>query len=138
MLDRQLDAAQLPFCRNNSIAVLAYSPLGQGLLTGKVSPDREFPEGDPRWGSPRFGYQNRKRVTKMLTGLQPIARDRGLTLGQIAVAWTVAQPGLTHALVGARNAAQAKENTKAGVVTLTENELREINDVIRQHSPGII
>jgi len=134
MLDRGIEAELLPYCLRNNIAVLAYSPLSQGLLTGKVGPEREFPEGDMRRRNPRFSVEGRQRIASMLDEFAPIAKARGITLGQLAIAWTVAQPGLTHALVGARNADQVDENAGAGDVELTPDEHSVINGAIARHN----
>ncbi len=133
MLDRRIEADLLPYCREHNIAVLAYSPLAQGLLTGKVGPEREFPQGDMRRNSSRFSVENRKHVAAMLEEFKPIAEGRGITLTQLAIAWTVAQPGLTHALVGARNPEQVEENAGAGDVELTAEELSVINNAISKY-----
>ena len=127
MFDRGLEEAQLPWCRKNNVAVLAYSPLHHGLLTGKISPEREFKEGDLRKGHASFTPENLKKTAALLDRIRPIADRRGLTISQLVIAWTVAQPGLTHALVGARTAAQAIENARAGDVTLDPGELESIS-----------
>ena len=137
MLDRGLEAEQLPYCREQGIAVLAYSPMAMGLLTGKVGPDREFPEDDVRSRQPRFKTENRARVLRMLDELKPIAEAHGVNLAQLAVAWAYHQPGLTHALVGARSEQQAAENVRAGKVELGEQELRQIDDVLGRHAGEI-
>ena len=126
MLDRGMESGQLEYCRRSNLAVLAYSPLHHGLLTGKVTPDRKFAEGDLRVGHPSFAPENLRKVGALLGRIQPVADARGITLGQLAVAWALAQPGLTHALVGARDARQAAENAKAGDVVLTADELGEV------------
>jgi len=133
MLDRRIEADLLPYCREHNIAVLAYSPLAQGLLTGKVGPEREFPQGDMRRNNPRFSVENRRHIAAMLDEFRPIADDRGITLTQLVIAWTVAQPGLTHALVGARNPEQVEENAGAGDVELTAEELNVINNAISKY-----
>jgi len=136
MLDRRLERnGQLAHCREHNIAVFAYSPLEQGLLTGKVSPDREFPEGDMRRGNARFSAENRQRILALLEDLEPIADRHGLTYGQLTIAWTVAQPGLTHALVGARNPEQAGENAGAGEAVLTPEDLAAVEEAVAKHSP---
>ena len=127
MLDRGLEGEQLPWCRKNNVAVLAYSPLHHGLLTGKISPEREFKEGDLRRGHASFTPENLKKTAAFLDRIRPIADRRGLTISQLVIAWTVAQPGLTHALVGARTPQQAIENAKAGTVELARAELESIS-----------
>ncbi|HVR86785.1 MAG TPA: aldo/keto reductase [Planctomycetota bacterium] len=126
MLDRDLEMEQLPWCRRNNVAVLAYSPLHHGLLTGKISPDREFKEGDLRRGHASFTPENLKKTGALLGQIQPIAERHGLTLGQLVIAWTISQPGLTHALVGARTPQQAAENARAGSVDLSADDLAAI------------
>jgi aryl-alcohol dehydrogenase-like predicted oxidoreductase len=138
MLDRGIEQDQLPYCRENNIAVLAYSPLAQGLLTGKLGPDREFNEGDLRAGSKRFSVENRQRIQDMLDKFRPIAETHDISLTQLAIAWTVHQPGLTHALVGARRPDQAEENAKAGSVDLTQDELDAMNAAIEEYSGVLV
>jgi len=133
MLDRRIEDDQLPYCREHNIAMLAYSPLAQGLLTGKITPDREFPEGDQRRYSDTFSVENRKRVHEMLGKFKPVVEAHNITLSQLAIAWTVHQPGLTHALVGARSPQQAIENAQAGDVQLSEDELRTMNEAIDEY-----
>lgn len=130
MLDRELENEQLPFCRENNISVLAYSPLAQGLLTGKMTPDREFAKGDVRRGSPRFSVENRKRVNTMLNSFQSLAEEKQATLAQLAIAWTFHQPGLTHVLCGARNPDQARENAGAGDIRLEPDDVRQMTNAI--------
>jgi methylglyoxal reductase len=130
MLDRSLESEQLPYCERENIAVLAYSPIAQGLLTGTVTPDRALAEGDQRAHNPRFSPAGRMKVLAFLEQIRPIAHEHGLTLGQLAIAWTVAQPGLTHALVGARRPEQSLENAAAADVTLTSSELTAISNAL--------
>jgi len=130
MLDRDLESEYLPYALKNNIAVLAYSPLAFGLLTGKVGPERKFPADDIRHNNPRFSVESRKQVLDMLGKIHPIAEKHGLTLAQLVIAWTVAQPGLTHALVGARDARQAEENAVAGNAALSREELETLNQIL--------
>lgn len=130
MLARQIEEDQLPYCQQHNIAILAYSPLGQGLLTGKVGPERQFPPTDMRSRDPLFSEESRRRIAAMLEKFAPVAARHNLTLGQLAIAWTVAQPGVTHALCGARNRAQAAENAAAGRVQLGQEDLDTMNQAI--------
>jgi methylglyoxal reductase len=138
MLDRQIEAELLPFCRENNIAMLAYSPLALGLLTGKIGPDRQFNEGDQRLKLPRFSIENRQRVAALLEGFQPIADRHNLTLSQLVIAWTAAQPGITHVLCGARNPQQAIENARAGTITLSADDISQMNAIIQSHAAAIV
>jgi aryl-alcohol dehydrogenase-like predicted oxidoreductase len=131
MLDRAMETnGSLEYCRKENIAVLAYSPLANGLLTGNLSPDRTFNPGDLRRDNPRFSPENIRRVNAILGQWQPIAERHNATLGQIAIAWTFAQPGLTCVLCGARNAKQAIENAAAGKIQLSAEELQAIDKTL--------
>jgi methylglyoxal reductase len=137
MLDRDAEAELLPYCRQKGMAMLAYSSLALGLLTGKIGPDRQFPGDDQRSENPRFSVENRRKVAAMLESFKPIAQSYGLTIAQLVIAWTVAQPGVTHALCGARNARQAVENAHAGDVNLTADELSAMDEAIQKHAAVI-
>lgn len=130
MLDREIESDQLVYCREHEIAVLAYSPLAQGLLTGKMDPSRKFPKGDLRSDNERFSRDHRELVSNILAAFRPVADTRGMTLAQLAIAWTISQPGLTHALCGARHPQQAIENAAAGDVRLNDEELVIINSAM--------
>jgi methylglyoxal reductase len=131
MIHRDLEREYLPYCAHNNISVLAYSPLANGLLTGKVDPERVFPEGDLRRGNPLFGRESRIRVREMLDRMQPVAAKYAFTESQLVIAWTLAQPGITHLLVGARDAAQAAENAAAGGKLLAVADVRRVTEVVQ-------
>lgn len=134
MLDRKQDKENLPYCATNNIAFLAYAPLGQGLLTGKIGPERRFEEGDQRNLKARFTVENRQKVATMLEEFKRIAKEKGATLGQLAIAWTIQQRGCTHALVGARTPEQAIENAGAGDILLSPEELATMTKAIETHT----
>jgi aryl-alcohol dehydrogenase-like predicted oxidoreductase len=122
LIQRQIESQILPFCRQNSIGVIVYSPMERGLLTGKVGPDRKFPEGDHRATHKFFTPENRQRVLDTLERVKPIAERHGVSYAQLAINWTVHEPGVTAALVGARNAQQAAHNAEALSFRLTPDE----------------
>ncbi len=122
LLAREIEADVLPFCRENNIGVIVHSPLAQGLLTGKVTMDRQFAPGDLRVNTPWFQPQNRQRVLDALGRIRPIADAHRATLGQVAINWVINTPGVTSAIVGARNAAQVRENVHAAEFRLSEEE----------------
>jgi aryl-alcohol dehydrogenase-like predicted oxidoreductase len=128
LLHRDLEREYLPYCALNHMAVLAYSPLANGLLTGEVGPERVFPEGDLRRNNPLFSRESRIHVREIFDGVQPVARKYSFTNGQLAIAWTLAQPGVTHALVGARDARQAEENAWAGSVLLAAADAMRVTE----------
>jgi aryl-alcohol dehydrogenase-like predicted oxidoreductase len=129
LLRRDIEADVLPFCRDHGIGVIVYSPLQQGLLTGKMTHDRELHDNDYRKGQKWFTPKNRQRVLDALERIRPIAEAHDATFAQITIAWTVAQPGVTAAIVGARTPDQARENARAGDITLSEEELAAIRAV---------
>lgn len=133
MLDRGVEATLLPICAKNDVAMLSYSSLALGLLTGTVSPQRQFKDDDLRKDNPRFSAQNRRHVAAFAAAVAPIARAHGATIAQLVIAWTIAQRGITYALCGARNAGQAIENALAGKLKLTPDELLQIDDAIAEH-----
>jgi aryl-alcohol dehydrogenase-like predicted oxidoreductase len=127
LIDRGIEQSNLPFCRRRDMAVLAYSPLANGLLTGRIRPDRQFGPGDLRQNNRRFSPENIERINDSLERLHPIADRHGATIAQLVIAWTFSQPGLTSALCGARNAQQAIDNAAAGDVALSTDELEMID-----------
>jgi aryl-alcohol dehydrogenase-like predicted oxidoreductase len=137
MLDRAHESANLPYCARHGIAFLAYSPLAQGLLTGTVGPDRQFPPTDMRAQRKRFSVANRQAVADLLAACRPVAERHGLTLGQLAIAWAAHQPGCSHVLAGARTPPQAVENARAGDARLTPDDLAAIRNAITLHAADI-
>ncbi len=133
MVKRDIEGTLLPVCRENGVSVLSYSSLALGLLSGKIGPDREFTGDDQRKDNPRFSMANRQKVADLMQTIAPIAEAHGATLAQTVIAWTVQQPGITFSLCGARDAAQAVENAKAGQLRLTEAEIAEIDTQARAH-----
>ncbi len=136
MLSREIENDQLPYCLSKGMAVLAYSPLAQGLLTGRLTAGRQFALGDLRRNNPKFGDQVRGNVAAMLARFEPIRVQRGITMTQLVIAWTLQQPGLTHALCGARTPEQAIENAGAGDVMLTAEELKVMTAAIDAYHAG--
>jgi aryl-alcohol dehydrogenase-like predicted oxidoreductase len=127
MVRRDIELGVLPYCRENGMGVIVYSPLQLGLLTGKVTGEREFSATDIRSRSPFFKTENRRRVLAFLDKIEPIARLHKATLAQLVINWTIQQPGVTAALVGARNPVQAEENAGAARFRLSSEEIAHIN-----------
>lgn len=124
LVAREIERELLPFCCAEKIGVICYSPLEQGLLTGRVTEARTFASNDGRHKRPTFSATNRALVNAVLRRVvQPIADRHGATLGQVVIAWTVAQRGVTSAIVGARTPEQAIENAGAGDLELAPEEI---------------
>ena len=126
LMRRDIEEDILPFCQNSNIAILAYSPLERGLLTGKISLHHPFPPGDHRSENATFSLSNRKIVLAALERIHPIAEKHNATLSQLIIHCTYHMPGITAALVGARTAAQALENAKAVELQLSQSERIQI------------
>ena len=127
MVRRDIEAELVPYCITNKKAILAYSPLQRGVLTGKIKPGYVFNEGDNRGDSKYFQGANLNRINGFLDELRPMAAEKGATLSQLVIRWTVQRPGITIALVGARDARQAVENAAAMRVELSAEEMEFID-----------
>mgnify|MGYP003575943690 CR=1 FL=1 len=132
MVNRDIEKEVVGYCINHNIGIIAYSPLQRGLLTGKIKPNHTFSAGDTREKSRWYTPENIIRVNNFLEKLAPLAEDKGVTLAQLVLRWTIDQPGITIALAGARNAAQAVENAGAAKVKITQEEMDYINGEIRR------
>lgn len=134
LLDRDRDADNLPICVKENLSFLAYSPMAQGLLTDKLNADRAYKDGDLRIGNPRFSHDNIKAIASMLEPIKTLAAERHVKLEQLVLAWTLQQPGVSHVLVGARNAEQASSNAVAGALELNATELAVISEAASRWS----
>jgi aryl-alcohol dehydrogenase-like predicted oxidoreductase len=130
MVLRDAENDVFPWCAEHEVSTIVYSPLQRGLLTGKFDPDTQFPEGDHRRENPFFKAGNIRRVNAFLEQIKPIAEAHDATITQLVINWTVHHPGVTAALVGARNPRQAEENVCGMGWRLTEDETRQINDLL--------
>ncbi len=139
MLHREAERDILPHCAQNHLATLTYMSLEQGLLTGKIGMDRVFQPGEFRsntyWNDWLIPV-NRKRVLDLLASWRDITDKYTCTLSQLVIAWTAAQPGVTHVLAGGRNLTQVTENAKAGELDLETADLARVRkDVIGLGEP---
>jgi myo-inositol catabolism protein IolS len=128
---RKIENDAIPYCIEHKISVLAYSPMAQGLLTGKFSPNHQFEPDDHRSANVLFQGQNFERANQALEQLKPIALKHNCTLAQLSLAWLIAQPQ-SNAIAGARTVEQAQDNAKAANVSLSTEELQEIDRIGRQ------
>jgi aryl-alcohol dehydrogenase-like predicted oxidoreductase len=131
MVRRDIEKELVPYCIENKKAIIAYSPLQRGLLTGKIKPGHQFAEGDTRESNPWYTTENSTRINQMLDSLRPLAAEKQATLAQLVLRWTIDQPGITIALAGARNAEQAIQNARAADVQLTKEDIAFINEKVR-------
>lgn len=132
MVLRDIEKDVVPYVQEHGNGILAYSPLQRGLLTGKITPDYEFKEGDHRPQSKYFKEPNLTNTNEFLKKIKPIADKHSVTLGQLVINWTVHQPGITAALVGARNEKQVEQNSKSLDFTLSKEEINTINEELEK------
>ena len=122
MLHRDPEMDILPRCARHGLATLTYMSLEQGLLAGKVGMERVFAKDEFRaneaW-NPWFALANRRRILDLLGGWSEITVQHDCTLAQIVLAWTLAQPGVTHVLCGARTVEQLRDNAAAAAIQLS-------------------
>ncbi|GAB4460666.1 MAG: aldo/keto reductase [Elainellaceae cyanobacterium] len=127
---RYVEADAMPYCIEHQISILAYSPLAQGLLTGKFGLDKVFPPEDVRSKNKLFQGETYARAQQALDKLRPIATRYDTSLGNLALAWLMAQPQ-THAIVGVRNAEQAIDSARAAEVQLSPEDVAAIDAIGR-------
>lgn len=132
MVKRDIEKETIPYCLDHDLSILAYSPMERGLLTGKMKPGQSFGEGDHRAGVVYFKDENIQRTNAFLDKIKPLANEKGVSLGQLVLLWTIAQPGITVALAGARNKEQATQNANAVKASLTAAEIGFISGELSQ------
>ncbi|KAK9350746.1 NADP-dependent oxidoreductase domain-containing protein [Lipomyces doorenjongii] len=116
-------------CKELGVAVVAYSPLSRGFLTGAYTKPEDFPEGDFRRAAPRFQKENFDANLKLLDVFKKIASKKNATPGQVTLAWLIAKGAIP--IPGTTKIARLEENVKAAYVQLTEEELDEINEFVQ-------
>jgi aryl-alcohol dehydrogenase-like predicted oxidoreductase len=131
MVERSIEKQLVPYCLKHNKAIVAYSPMQRGLLTGKISPDHVFAPGDHRPGTVFFQRENIRRIDNFLDRLRPLAQTHNAEISQLVLRWTVEQPGITIALAGARNKQQAIQNAKAAYLALAAEDIKFIDDELK-------
>ena len=138
MIRREAAAAEIPWCAGKGTGVIVYSPMASGLLTEKWTADRVggLAPDDWRRRMPEFLPPNVMRNLALRDALRPIADRRGTTVAAVAVAWTLAWPGVTGAIVGARSPEQVDGWIGAAGLTLSRKDLEEITGAIDRTGAG--
>ncbi len=129
MFHRSLEDTVLPGCLDNGIGVIVFSPLGKGLLTGRYGPGHRFASNDERSRMRDFQPGTFDRIIKVADSLKEWAEDHGRDIVQLAIAWTLAHPAVTSAIVGAKSPEQVYHNARAADWRLTESDLAELDEV---------
>jgi aryl-alcohol dehydrogenase-like predicted oxidoreductase len=135
LLNRNVEAEILPFCQENHIGVINYSPMVSGLLTGKMTADRirSLPEDDWRKRSANFQSPKLERNLELVELLRLIGQQHGVEPGVVAIAWTLRQPAITAAIVGARRPDQVNGVLPAATFRLSESEIVRIESWLAEH-----
>ena len=132
MFWRFIEGDQLPYSQDHNIGIMAYSGLAQGLLTGTLSHQTVFAEGDKRPTTVLFQPEAYERTLTAVDALRPIAARAGLTVAQLAIAWLLSRPGVSTALVGARTVAEIEENVPGATAQISAADLAEADAVTRE------
>ncbi|WP_182897320.1 aldo/keto reductase family protein [Microbispora sp. H10830] len=133
MLWRVIEAEVVPLCEKEGLGQIVWSPIAQGVLTGKYLPGQPPPAGsratDPS-GSGFIGRMMDDDLLRRVQDLKPIAADLGLSMAQLAVAWVLQNPNVSSAIIGATKPEQVRDNVKASGVKLDAEVLKKIDDVL--------
>ncbi|MFF1763751.1 aldo/keto reductase [Streptomyces sp. NPDC058249] len=132
---REIEDTVLPYTRRHDIGVLVYGPLAHGLLTGALDEDTVFADDDWRSKSSVFRGEAYRRNLLVVRELEEFAGELGATVSQLAIAWTLAQPGVQVAIVGTRRADHVDESLAAADLTLAEADLKDIDAIMTAATP---
>jgi len=131
---RDVEAEILPLCRELGIGFVPYSPLGRGFLANRFSSPDEIGEGDFRRSNPRFQGENWERNQRIVAKVEEISAEKGITPGQLALAWVLAQGDDIVPIPGTKRRTYLEENAAAADVELTEEELARIEQELPEVS----
>jgi aryl-alcohol dehydrogenase-like predicted oxidoreductase len=126
LVGRDLEHELLPLCREEGVGVLPWSPLSGGFLSGKYTRNNPHPEGARRTGFD-FPPIDEARGFDAVDALSEIAKKKGATVAQVALAWLLAQPGVTSIIIGANKMSQLEDNLKAADLRLTDEEVEQLS-----------
>jgi aryl-alcohol dehydrogenase-like predicted oxidoreductase len=134
MLWRVIEGEVVPTCEELGVSQIVWSPIAQGVLTGKYQPGQQPPAGsraaDEKGGADMISRFMNDDVLTRVQGLEPIADEAGLSMAQLAVAWVLQNPNVASALVGASRPEQVHENVKAAGVKLEPAIMKQIDDAL--------
>ena len=135
LVQREIEESILPHAASTNVGVLVYSPMKNGLLSGRMTKDRveNFPEDDFRRRSPYFQEPRLTSTFNLVEDLGPIAAKYGCTVGEVAIAWTLRHPAVTGAIVGLRNKAQLDGVIKSASLNLEAVDIQSIEHLLIKH-----
>jgi aryl-alcohol dehydrogenase-like predicted oxidoreductase len=132
---RDIEESILPFAQEHGIGVLVYGPMAHGLLSGRMTETTTFAPDDWRSKNDIFVGDAFKRNLAIVQGLGAFASELGVTVAQLAIAWTLANPAVDVAIVGARNPEQIRQTAPAADIQLSPQDLAGIDDIVRAEVP---
>src|SRR5690606_27459671 len=134
MLWRVIEAEVIPLCQKEGVGQIVWSPIAQGVLTGKYLPGQPPPPSSRATDPSGSGFISRflenQELLARVQDLKPIASDLGLSMAQLAVAWVLQNPNVSSAIIGASRPEQVRDNVKASGVRLSDDVMRAIDEVI--------
>ena len=130
MLQREIEASQLPWCIEHGVSVMVYWPLLKGLLAGKLPRDYQFDPKDGRRKYPMFAGDEWQKNQDFVDQLRPLAEETGTTVAQVVLNWTIQRPGITVALCGAKRPDQIIDNAASMKWQLTADQIARIDAAI--------
>ncbi len=136
VFERAVDPEILPLLEELGIGFVAYSPLGRGFLTGEVKPGSEYSDDDMRSRDPRWQGENFGKNAAAVAALEDLAAEKEITVGQLALAWLLAQKDYVVPIPGTRSIGRLEENVAAADVELSEDDMRRIHEILPEGSYG--
>lgn len=134
MFAREIEEEVIPLCERNGIGQVVYSPLAQGVLAGKYKAVNDAPAGSratDKHGTETVKSWLKEENLRKVERLRPIAEELGLSLAQLALAWTLRQPNVSSAIIGASRPEQVEDNIKASGVVIPDEALAKIDEILR-------
>ncbi len=132
MLRREIERAVLPYCREHDIGVLIYGPLAHGLLSGRFTRETHLEHDDWRAGSDLFSGEAYQRNLAIVERLRELAEELDITVAQLAIAWTLANPAVHVAIVGARRPAHIEGAAPAAEMHLDESAMARVEEILAE------
>jgi len=136
MFRRDIENDILPFCKKNNIGVIVYSPMQKGMLSGKFTPEKiaALPADDVRHIDPNYKTPRLEVNLKVVEKLTQIAKRNKITIAQLAISWAIRNAEVTAAIAGARRGGQINETAPAADITLSKDDINEIEEILKERN----